>query len=81
MAELQQYCEERGIPNDSAVRCEFLGLKHEQMKKPVVCAKVSKNRRKGTYRIDGGPVTVVPSLTAMLDNLKTPCEIRMESNF
>ena len=81
VAELQEYCEEQGIPNDPAARCKFLGVKHERMKKPVVCAKVSKNRKKVTYRIDGGPMTVVPSLRAMLDNLKTPCEIRMESNF
>jgi hypothetical protein len=79
--ELNQYCKEQGIPNDSRARQDFLGVKHEQMKKPVVCAKVSKDRKEVTYRIDGGPVTVVPSLGAMLDNLKTPCEIRMESNF
>jgi hypothetical protein len=42
VAELQQYCEEQGFPNDPAARCAFVGFKHKQMKKPVVCAKVFK---------------------------------------
>jgi hypothetical protein len=33
VAELQQYCEEQGIPNDSPARCKFVRAKYNQKEK------------------------------------------------
>jgi hypothetical protein len=62
VAELQQYCEEQGIPSDSVGRCKFVRFKYNQIEKRVVCA----NQNKVTYRIDGDPVTVA-SLEAVAE--------------
>jgi hypothetical protein len=44
---------------------DHLRDKHDQMKIPLVTVTVSKNRQKVTYRIDGGPPSVVGSLKCL----------------